>query len=357
MPGTKLSAFDFRNNAIGFMRLALAAIVLWSHCYDIGGFGFDPIVWFSRGNESAGTLAVAGFFVLSGFLITRSFESIGKLDRYLWHRFLRIFPGYWVCLAVTAFGLALLMFAHQHGSVSGYLAQQPAPAFYVIHNLALAPVQRTIGDIVAHLPETNSLNGSLWTLPVEFGCYGLVGILGTFALLSRRRETVFFAALALQAVAFVLLARIGLSHAYTALKAIEMVICFLAGSSAYLYRGRITMSAPAAAIALAVTAVALPSVFYLAAVPWCFAYCIVYAAMRGRPKSFDRHVDLSYGVYIYAFPVQQLLVVYGLQRAGFVPYLLETVFGTAILALASWFAVERPSLSLKNVRWQAVGNR
>src|SRR5271165_7335160 len=98
-----LRDFDYKNNSIGFLRFLFAGAVIWSHSFGLGGFGIDPVQRYSGGTETAGTLAVAGFFFLSGFLITRSYGTSGSIVAFMWHRFLRIFPGFWVCLAICAF--------------------------------------------------------------------------------------------------------------------------------------------------------------------------------------------------------------------------------------------------------------
>ena len=129
-----LRDFDFRSNGIGFLRFFLASVVIWSHGYPLGGFGGDPIFRFSRGNETGGTLAVAGFFVLSGLLITRSYGTTQHIGRFLWHRFLRIFPAYWICLIAVAFGFAAVAFIHQHGSLAGFLTSNNPQWGYVTNN-------------------------------------------------------------------------------------------------------------------------------------------------------------------------------------------------------------------------------
>ena len=90
---TLANVFDPRRNAFGLFRFALAALVIVSHCYPLGGFGRDPLEVVTAGRLSLGLFAVAMFFVLSGFLITRSASRTSAI-RFLWHRFLRIFPGY-----------------------------------------------------------------------------------------------------------------------------------------------------------------------------------------------------------------------------------------------------------------------
>jgi peptidoglycan/LPS O-acetylase OafA/YrhL len=92
-----------RENSIGFIRLAAAISVIYSHSYGYGEFHFwwDTIV-LTNYQTSEGRLAVDIFFILSGFLIAKSYNSCNNIIVFLWHRFLRIFPAFWVCVMVMA---------------------------------------------------------------------------------------------------------------------------------------------------------------------------------------------------------------------------------------------------------------
>src|SRR4051812_12311820 len=84
-----------KHNSIGFLRLVLASLVVFSHSFALSGL--EP-----PGHMQA-KLAVSGFFFLSGVLITQSFENSRSFWDYVWRRSLRIFPGLWACLVVSAF--------------------------------------------------------------------------------------------------------------------------------------------------------------------------------------------------------------------------------------------------------------
>ena len=99
-------AFDPKRNAFAFLRCVLAGLVIISHCYPLGGFGADPLEAITRRDQTLGVFAVAMFFVLSGFLIARAAANSPSVGRFVWHRFLRIFPGYWICLIVCGFVIA-----------------------------------------------------------------------------------------------------------------------------------------------------------------------------------------------------------------------------------------------------------
>ncbi len=130
---------------------------------------------------------------------------------------------------------------------------------------------------------------------------------------------------------------------------LTLLVYFAFGASAYLVRDRIPMSLSIAALcAAALLATLTTRAFAPVAIP-CIAYLTLFAAMRLPLRGFDRRIDLSYGLYIYAFPVQQLLALYGVSAFGFAPYFLSALAIAGALAAASWFAIERPSLSLKNL--------
>src|SRR6476469_11072414 len=89
---TFADAFDPRRNAFAFLRMVLALMVIVSHGFALGGFGMDPLARFTNDAHDFGGIAVAIFFLLSGFLITRRSLGATNAGRFLWHRFLRIFP-------------------------------------------------------------------------------------------------------------------------------------------------------------------------------------------------------------------------------------------------------------------------
>src|SRR5262249_12564608 len=108
---------------------------------------------------------------------------------YWWHRILRIFPGYGVCLAATAIVVGPVLWWRLHGSLHGYLHAQPSPLGYLLNNWSTNVEQPSIGDTLrgAHVA---ALNGSLWTLKYELACYILVSLLAVFAVLRRLRYVV-----------------------------------------------------------------------------------------------------------------------------------------------------------------------
>ena len=344
-----LTDFDFRSNSIGFLRFLFASMVIWSHSFNLGGFGPEPLSHLTKGVEDVGSIAVDGFFVLSGFLITRSYERIHKLGRYLWHRALRIFPAFWACLIVVSFGFAPVIFFRAHGSMTGFFGSPNAPWSYVTANALLQMRQYNIAGLLTTVPYPLVFNHSLWTLQYEFYCYLAVGVLGPFAFLNRRPLLALAPfVLFLSLFAFVSLVR-GLQNVPVALRVIELYAFFAAGACAYLFRNYVPTRGPIALACAAAIVVTISTRAYGITLPVCLSYLTLYAAMKLPLRSFDRRFDFSYGLYIYAYPIQQALSVFRVNAFGFSSYCFVAFLGSLVFAAASWFAIEERSLRLKKI--------
>ena len=107
-------AFSPRHNSLNFLRLAICLTVIFSHGITLGGFGNE---WILGDRTTFALPTLYGFFCLSGFLIAGS-ATRNHVGRYLWQRFLRIMPAYWICLVVTAFIIGALAWRHEQHSAS-----------------------------------------------------------------------------------------------------------------------------------------------------------------------------------------------------------------------------------------------
>jgi peptidoglycan/LPS O-acetylase OafA/YrhL len=358
-------AFDPRNNAFNFLRLVLALLVLVGHCFPLGGFGPEqPVPALTGGRYSLGTLAVGMFFVLSGFLISRSATTL-SVGRFLWHRFLRIFPGYWVCLLVCAFIFAPIFCAIEYGSISDiFFAPTNTPQSFAFDNAlmfrwrgfsfksVMAIGSTHIVGLLNHNPSPWTMNGSLWTLPIELLCYGAVAVLAAWGLIQRRRVVVlwlFFLLLAIRE--FNLASPQAFRRCFPVLEFndfTDLCFYFFAGCVCFLYRDKIPYSKVwfIASTCLAVLGLTFVPVGFLTpvALPYSFL-CLSFTLSASRLKTRG---DYSYGAYIYAFPVQQGLALLGVHKAGFGIYLASSVLVTAILAIFSYHFIEAPCLRWKS---------
>lgn len=352
--------FDPRHNSLGFLRFLLAAMVLLTHSFPLGGFsgGRDPMFGWTRGQDHFGGIAVGGFFVISGFLITRSLASAPSLPNYLWRRFLRVFPGFWVCLLVTAFVLGPLGWYLERDTVAGYLSADPSAVDYVRRNFWLTINQYNIGDLLADTPygRTGALafNGSLWTLIYEVKMYLALGLLGLVGVVRRARPVVL---VLLAGIWLVQLAEVlspggagRVATVFADLQLVRLSLAFLLGAAMFLYRDVVVMSRRGAVLAVVALVASVRLDVYMVVGVVALAYLWFWLAVYLPLQRFADRGDFSYGLYIYAFPVQQLFAVLGVHRHGLVPYFALCLAVTLVLAVASWFLVERPFLDLKDAR-------
>lgn len=333
--------YPYRRNSLNMFRLVLAALVLFAHAFYIAGRGEGPHLH----GENLGGWAVAGFFVLSGFLITRS-RLRTKPGDYLLHRIARIFPGFVVCLVVTAFVFAPVAALIEHGTLAGFLSTPVTPLQYIWGNLTLYIDHYAIGTTLQAVPYPGAWNGSLWTLFYEFCCYVLVWLLGGLAIFRRSPVLAGFAFVASVGVwiAVDLAQRWGLDESFFLLS--KLAPFFLGGAFVYFIVERAGINAWVGLGALAVAAALIflvPRWGGQAAAPF-LAYGLLWlSAVVPQPGWIARN-DVSYGFYIYAWPVQQLVILVAGAALAFPLYVVITVVLTFCLAWASWVGIERRAM-------------
>ena len=165
--------FDPRKNSLNLIRLLLASLVLFAHTYFI--IGLPPESQLLLGGQHLGVWAVAGFFAVSGYLITASRQRTGFAN-FLLLRISRIFPAFIVCLIVTAGIFGPIAQLVNQGSLLDYLKTAPTPGTYIFANLFLEVRTYAIGTTLSTVPYPDAWNGSLWAL-YEFLCYLFIGVL------------------------------------------------------------------------------------------------------------------------------------------------------------------------------------
>lgn len=316
------------------VRLVLAALVIVSHSAPIGGFGDDPHL----GHLSLGRFSVAGFFALSGFLITGS-RINSSLFSYGLRRAARILPGFWVCLAITAFLLAPLVGFLRGGWQAG------GAVAYVAGNAPMLKWVGAIGQTLSGLPYPTTWNGSLWTLAYEILCYVIVGLVFTSAVARRARRTVI-------AAGFLLLTAFAVVTPQTAPHLIEqfsfITPYFAAGALLYAFQDVVPLRAWLAALSAVLLAGLVWTDVTLAFTALPMAYLMMWLSivLPDRLKRVGARNDISYGIYLYGFPVQQTLVACGLAHLGYPAYAILAILCTVPLGWASWWAIERPLMSV-----------
>lgn len=335
--------FPYRTNSLNLFRLILAFLVLFAHGYYVVGRSDSP----GFNGENLGGWAVIGFFVISGFLITRSrFRS--DPGTFLLHRIARIVPAFVVCLLVTALVFGPLAQVLTHGSLAGYLTTDPTPLEYIWGNLFLHIDHYQIGSSLSDVPYPNTWNGSLWTLYFEFLCYLTVWVLGGLAVFRRSISVVavLWAASVAVRISFALGITGGLDGDFGLFS--RLLPYFLGGSLIYLVVHRWGL-VPLIGILSIPVAAALMVFVPIAGGPIAaplIGYALLYLSTVIPQPAWIARNDVSYGFYIYAWPVQQLVVIAGGAAFGMGLYLAITTAVTFLFGWLSWMLVERHFIRL-----------
>jgi len=341
-----------RDNNLDLLRLGAAVAVLFSHSYPLTGSGEDPLQRWS--GHTAGELGVTVFFAISGYLITLSWLSDPQPSRFAARRGLRLLPGLAVATLLTAFVLGPLVTAVGAGT---YLTD-PAPYLYAVRTSLLVTIAGTLPGVFVDNPFPDAVNGSLWTLPVEALAYAMVLVAALLGLLRTRRGwavagvMVVLAFLASTASPLDLSGLVPAGAADAGVpSALRLVAVFAGGMLLALYRDQLPLSLLGVPLAFAVwwltRSTALEPLVTALAMP--YAVLALGFLHRVRFPLYERGGDASYGIYVYAFPVQQTVahLVTGISPEGMLALALPVTF---VLGRLSWRLVERPALRRKPSR-------
>lgn len=332
-------------NSFGVLRLAMASLVLISHSflYTSGTDAADPFLPWT--GHSLGEHAVQGFFILSGILVAQSFERSRSIVDFVAARALRIFPALIVCVLLTALVLGP---AVTRLPLLDYVTSAKLPA-YVLKTLSLSTGLAPLPGVFETLPLANAINSSLWTLKYEVLCYAGLAIFG-FAGLFRTQWRPVAAAMLLIFLVVVFCGDPEPAEVYTfSDNARYFALYFGTGVLIYLIRKELVITGAAFLPLIAFFAIAVGSRLTEFATAMLIGYAIVWAAnLRfGSLRAICNRLDLSFGVYIYAGPIQQALIGFcpGIHPAGIA--LLAAIL-VMPLALLSWVFIEHPALNLRS---------
>ena len=330
-----------RNDNFLLLRILAALAVIYGHSFAITQPHGSRDIFVRNGWPMySGDIAVAMFFVISGFMVSGSYLARGDLFEFAKARLLRIVPAFVLVLALCAYVIGPLM----TGLDAGAYFHDPAVSQYVFKNLRFG------SDMAWQLPGVfqenvrDSINGSIWTLPAEMRMYVLTAAFGTLGFLGNRW---------LGTVVVVALLWLGVSSPwYFPLHQewFRLGGLFALGILAQLHKERLqvrhsTMLMLAFLVYISMRTQSVPFLFAVCLAYFCFWFAYRIPAWR----KLEHWGDPSYGIYLWGWPVQQVLVDV---RPGMTPwhnFLLAAVLATC-LGYVSWWSVERQALKLKGWR-------
>ncbi len=335
-------------NNFDFLRLVFALLVMVTHSYVLSGKSdVDFLGALTHDQVVLSYIGVRGFFVISGYLIFQSLQRSRDLVDYFWKRMLRLFPALLVMLALTVV-LGPLVY---DATVGSYWSN-PEVRSYFPKNASLFLFQPNIKGIFESNPFPKAINGSLWTICYEFTCYMA---LAAFIVVRQWKGFTKFLLLATWTALFV-----GNLWYYEQVKQhdfflnygklIELAVYFVGGSllaairfEKFLYKGATSF------LAALIMAISLYTGDFLSGFHFVFLpFFVIGFGILSTPylNNIGKKLgDISYGIYIYGFPVQQALVYFF--GMNYITLLVTSVPITMVLSYGSWHLIEKRALQLK----------
>jgi peptidoglycan/LPS O-acetylase OafA/YrhL len=352
--GSLIDGETSRQNAFDLIRLLAASAVILSHSFLItaGSNDQEPLHWLTNGQTTIGGTAVGVFFTISGLLISASFVRSRSTMDFALKRALRIVPAFLVATIICALvvGPIATTLPFQIYMTSADTWRYLTNAFF-LPNIQILPGLFTFHS----LPY---MNGSTWTLKFELLCYLGIAILLSFGRAAR------FLVLAAWALSFII-PLVFSDPAYAkgvmffVITGSKLFRFFGTGAILYLYRDRLPVSKPLIAASLLVCALSAFTPLFLETAAILGAYAVICSGYLS-PKWISQITargDISYGVYVYGWPIQQLVWPIGLDNpmhwAINTAIALPLAMGAGVL---SWVLVEKPAMRLKKrLRSTSVG--
>lgn len=338
---------DNKNN-FTLLRLLAAYFVLISHSFGVLQKPLEqPALWYNGKNIIFSGVGLSIFFTISGFLVTQSLFNSDSLKHYLWKRALRIFPA----LVVANLFCILLGCAITDLDLKDYLLNKETWT-YLFKNSTLVINQFYLPGVFSNLKE-NTVNASLWTILIEVECY-IVLCLGAWHIVARKwlYLSCFILFEALRVYTTVLnsfhVNGLDLYGIFT------FGTYFYLGSLLYVFKDDIRFKWFYANILMAIALATVYTFLESITISVFFAYCFI---IIGTSKAIVnlKGYDFSYGIYLYAFPIQQLVVSYFGYSINVWFHIAISALLATILGFLSWNFIEKTFLQKKTlVRWDRL---
>lgn len=352
MSKTLSDCLSNRDNNFNLLRFIAATLVLFSHCYPLSGTPGEPLGQAVR--MSFGSVAVDIFFVTSGLLVTKSLFDRKDIVFFIWSRMLRIFPA----LIVAVLFCVLVVGTYFTNLPLDEYFSHPETTKFIKRNVTLYNgVFVRLPGVFQELPFKPAVNGSLWTLPFEIKMYTIIAIIGLFVYIKPAVLSEKTAKLVLIAVFLISLASFYYQFAFKFPKLqyynhiSRFLTVFFSGAILYIFAKRVILS-------FRMFLLTLGALVYFKSMHTQFfivyflviGYLTIYLAYvpGGVLRKFNQFGDYSYGIYIYAFPVQQSIA--ALIKGVDIWTMFAIAFVvTFMLAFISWHCIEQPMLNKKHL--------
>lgn len=326
------------NNNLTALRWIAALLVLYGHAFVFLGLP-EPVFldW-----QHMGHLGILIFFSISGYLVAQSWENDKNIIRFIQRRALRIFPGLIACILITVFALGPIL---TNLTLHDYIFNDQV--FDYLKNIVLY-INFNLPGVFIYNHYPNAVNGSLWSLPIEFFLYITLAIFGLFRFQKLMAIIVVLSFMAITKLwamqapdPFVVYRSDVRQIAWLGIYFWIGIIFFKFGIKRYFSQTNTFI-----AIILWLSLSRWPEIFTMAS--WIIIpfLALSFGLTNDNYITKMTRYDYSYGIYIYAFPIQQTVVSI-FPEISILPYLLTTGIATIIFAGLSWHLIEKPAMTLK----------
>ena len=331
-----------RHNNFDALRLVAAISVIFSHAFLIGEErqSAEPLMRLTGGQTIFGVVGVFVFFTISGYLVTQSFEQTRSAPRFAAKRALRIYPGLLLCLLLSAVALGPWATSLP---LAAYFSDSGTYAYVVSNFIMINPTHTLPGVWFTKWGAGGAIDGPLWTLPCELTMYIMVLLLGVVRAIDLR-----------VIAALILLGMVGIwfdtaSSDYFSGSALWLLSFFASGMALYRLRDSGFINGRLALVACAGLVLSVPLKAFILLFPIFGSYLVIYLAFAPwlKPLPAARFGDLSYGLYIYGWPIEQAIVWLNGGAMSWWALFLIALPISAVFAFLSWHLVEKRALRLK----------
>lgn len=351
------------SNNFDFLRLVGALSVIFFTTFGVmGAYMSDPIFRLTKGAFTSGTLGVIIFFIISGYLITMSWDKRRSITRFIWARFLRIVPALAALALFTVFIIGPLT---THQNLWDYFTSRDTWGYFSIVTVFFPSY--SLPGVFTHNP-ISKVNGALWSLPVESIMYMVILALGALGVIYKKSLVTLATLAVLGAYLFINLPTVHLILPiipYNVLNPLRLYsqalvypLYFMIGSLYYLHGRKIKFDLRLvllAAIAWLLSIWSFDMLLFTSLI--CIPYIVMGIAFAGIPyvNMVGKKADISYGLYIFHYPVQQTLV--NFVNIDPLTLFVVTLLITVPLAWLSWRLIESRALGLKDININTFGIR
>lgn len=329
-----------RENNFNLLRCLAALAVIYAHSWELASsvYGAEPLKGLL--GSGLGALAVNAFFIISGYLVTQSWGRQRSLLNFCRARVLRVLPG---LLGVLVFTLLLAGLCWS-SLTPGEFFRDSETWKYFYKNLLMIKAQYDLPGVFSANHYPDAVNGSLWTLRFEMKMYLALVVLGLLGFLSGLRLRGLVVLFVLWYAGFTL-SRLWRTEPLVDAEMLKLSLCFFLGGAAALFGQRLPLTGWALLPLAALMLLMRGTLLYDLCSALFFAYALFWIAYvpRGAILGYNRVGDYSYGLYLYAFPIQQALVMYWPEMAPMTIFALASLL-TLGCAIVSWHLIEKPAL-------------